>query len=54
METHREDEEYSQHMKIEFSLETVETMKSPVAKIVVLLLGAAAVVLAVQIAHHII
>jgi len=41
-------------MKFEFSLETAQTMKSPVAKIAVLLLGAATVVLAVQILHHIV
>ena len=40
-------------MKIEFSLETVQTMKSPVAKIAVLLLGAVSVVLTVQILHHV-
>jgi hypothetical protein len=41
-------------MKYELSPETIQTMKSPVARIAVLLLGAAAVVLAVQILHHII
>jgi hypothetical protein len=41
-------------VKYELSAETIQTMKSPVARIAVLLLGAAVVVLAVQILHHII
>jgi hypothetical protein len=40
-------------MKFEFSPETVQTMKSPVAKIAVLILAAAAVVLAIQVIQRI-
>jgi hypothetical protein len=40
-------------MKYEFSSETVQTMKSPVAKVAVLMVGAAVLVLVFQILQHI-
>jgi hypothetical protein len=40
-------------MKYEFSPETVQTMKSPVAKVAVLMVGAAVLVLVFQILQRI-
>jgi hypothetical protein len=44
---------YTQHVKYEFSTETIQVMRSPVAKIAILIVGAATLVLVFQILHRI-